>query len=137
MGALLGLHGFVDLIVARGSSEFVQHVQQSTRIPVMGHAAGVCHLYLHAAADPAMAARMAVDAKCSYPAACNSIEALLWDRGRGRGARRGGGALTRGRRRAARLPALARAPPEPAPAGDGDWGHEFGALVLAVRQVGD
>jgi glutamate-5-semialdehyde dehydrogenase len=64
VGALLGLHGVVDLIVARGSSEFVQHVQRSTRIPVMGHAAGVCHLYLHAAADPAMAARGAGDAKC-------------------------------------------------------------------------
>src|SRR6185369_8071307 len=83
VGALLSLHGLVDLIIARGSSELVQTLQRSTRIPVMGHAAGVCHLYLHAGADPAMAARIAVDAKCSYPAACNSVEALLWDPGAG------------------------------------------------------
>jgi glutamate-5-semialdehyde dehydrogenase len=138
VGALLGLHGVVDLIVARGSSEFVQHVQRSTRIPVMGHAAGVCHLYLHAAADPAMAARVAVDAKCSYPAACNSIEALLWDAGAGAaldaavtalfaaGVELRGDAVTR-----------ARHPDVIKPASDGDWGHEFGALVLAVRQVDD
>jgi glutamate-5-semialdehyde dehydrogenase len=137
VGALLGLHGVVDLIVARGSSEFVQHVQRSTRIPVMGHAAGVCHLYLHADADPAMAARVAVDAKCSYPAACNSIEALLWDPGAGAaldttlaaltaaGVELRGCAATR-----ARHPALQ-------PATDDDWGHEYGGLVLAVRQVAD
>jgi glutamate-5-semialdehyde dehydrogenase len=137
VGALLGLHGVVDLIVARGSSEFVQHVQRSTRIPVMGHAAGVCHLYLHAAADPAMAARVAVDAKCSYPAACNSIEALLWDPGAGAaldaalaalsaaGVELRGCAATR-----ARHPALKAAT-------DDDWGHEYGGLVLAVRQVPD
>jgi glutamate-5-semialdehyde dehydrogenase len=137
VGALLGLHGVVDLIVARGSSEFVQHVQRSTRIPVMGHAAGVCHLYLHAAADPAMAARVAVDAKCSYPAACNSIEALLWDPGAGAAldaavaALAAAGVELRGcARTRARHPGLK-------PAGDEDWGHEYGALVLAVRQVAD
>jgi glutamate-5-semialdehyde dehydrogenase len=137
VGALLGLHGVVDLIVARGSSEFVQHVQRSTRIPVMGHAAGVCHLYLHAGADPAMAARVAVDAKCSYPAACNSIEALLWDPGAGAaldaaltalaaaGVELRGCAATRARH------------PQLLAATDDDWGHEYGGLVLAVRQVAD
>ena len=127
VGALLGLHGVVDLIVARGSSEFVQHVQRSTRIPVMGHAA----------ADPAMAARVAVDAKCSYPAACNSIEALLWDPGAGAAldaavaALAAAGVELRGcARTRARHPGLK-------PAGDEDWGHEYGALVLAVRQVAD
>ncbi len=135
VGALLGLHGVVDLIVARGSSEFVQHVQQSTRIPVMGHAAGVCHLYLHAAADPAMAARVAVDAKCSYPAACNSIEALLWDPGAGAALDAAVAALTAAGVELRGCPETRARHPAIEAAGDGDWGHEFGALVLAVRQV--
>ncbi|MES1209741.1 MAG: gamma-glutamyl-phosphate reductase, partial [Pseudomonadota bacterium] len=67
--AVLALHGLVEVIVARGSSEFVRQIQQSSQIPVMGHAAGVCHLYVHADAVPAMAARLAVDGKTTYPAA--------------------------------------------------------------------
>jgi glutamate-5-semialdehyde dehydrogenase len=137
VGALLGLHGVVDLIVARGSSEFVQHVQRSTRIPVMGHAAGVCHLYLHAAADPAMAARVAVDAKCSYPAACNSIEALLWDPGAGAALDAALAALAQAGVELRGCPATRARHPEVKAASDDDWGHEYGALVLAVRQVAD
>lgn len=78
---LLGLHRDVDLVVARGSSRFVEYIQEHSEIPVLGHAEGLCHLYLHHSASPAMAARIAVDAKCSYPAACNAIETLLWEPG--------------------------------------------------------
>jgi glutamate-5-semialdehyde dehydrogenase len=74
---VLGLHGIVEVIVARGSSEFVRQIQESSEIPVMGHAAGVCHVYVHAAADPAMAAKLAVDGKTTYPTACNATETLL------------------------------------------------------------
>jgi glutamate-5-semialdehyde dehydrogenase len=137
VGALLGLHGVVDLIVARGSSEFVQHVQQSTRIPVMGHAAGVCHLYLHAAADPAMAARIAVDAKCSYPAACNSIEALLWDRDAGTALDACVAALTAAGVELRGCAATRERHPGMRAATDADWGHEYGGLVVAIRQVAD
>ena len=137
VGALLGLYGVVDLIVARGSSEFVQHVQRSTRIPVMGHAAGVCHLFLHAAADPAMAARIAVDAKCSYPAACNSIEALLWEPGAGAALDAALTALAKAGVELRGCPATRARHPELTATTDDDWGHEFGALVLAVRQVAD
>ena len=137
VGALLGLHGVVDLIVARGSSEFVQHVQRNTRIPVMGHAAGVCHLYLHAGADPAMAARVAVDAKCSYPAACNSIEALLWDPGAGAALDAALAALAAAGVALRGCAATRARHPELEAATDDDWGHEYGGLVLAVRQVAD
>ncbi len=77
--AVLGLHGVVEVIVARGSSEFVRHIMDNSDIPVMGHAAGVCHLYVDKGADPAMAAKLAVDGKTTYPAACNATETLLWD----------------------------------------------------------
>ena len=83
VAAVLGLHGLVEVIVARGSSEFVRHIMSQSEIPVMGHAAGVCHLYVHAGADPAMAAKLAVDGKTTYPAACNATETLLWDAGAG------------------------------------------------------
>ncbi|MEM9555475.1 MAG: glutamate-5-semialdehyde dehydrogenase [Acidobacteriota bacterium] len=75
--ALLDEDESIDLVIPRGSGQLVRSIQASTRIPVLGHAEGVCHLYLHAEADPAMAARLAVDGKTSYPSACNATETLL------------------------------------------------------------
>ncbi len=74
---LLELDEYVDLIIPRGSNSFVRFVQDNTRIPVLGHADGICHLYLDAAADLAKAIDITVDAKTHYPAACNAIETLL------------------------------------------------------------
>jgi glutamate-5-semialdehyde dehydrogenase len=74
---LLKLDRYVDLIIPRGSNEFVRYVQDNTRIPVLGHADGICHLYIDTEADLAQATTIAVDAKTQYPAACNAIETLL------------------------------------------------------------
>lgn len=74
---LLKQDAFVDLIIPRGSNSFVRFVQQNTQIPVLGHADGICHLYVDAAADLTQAVAIAVDAKTHYPAACNAIETLL------------------------------------------------------------
>ena len=74
---LLRLDGLVDLIIPRGSNELVRFIQDNTRIPVLGHADGVCHLYVDATADVNKATRVAVDSKTQYPAACNAIETLL------------------------------------------------------------
>ena len=71
------LDQYVDLIIPRGSNSFVQFVQDHTRIPVLGHAEGICHLYVDKAADLAKAVEITVDAKTQYPAACNAIETLL------------------------------------------------------------
>ncbi|GCE64235.1 glutamate-5-semialdehyde dehydrogenase [cyanobiont of Ornithocercus magnificus] len=75
--ALLRLDGLVDIIIPRGSNDLVRFIQDNTRIPVLGHADGVCHLYVDAAADINHALRIALDAKTQYPAACNAIETLL------------------------------------------------------------
>ncbi|QPN66100.1 glutamate-5-semialdehyde dehydrogenase [Synechococcus sp. CBW1006] len=75
--ALLKLDGLVDLIIPRGSNALVRFIQDNTRIPVLGHADGICHLYVDAAADPAQALRVALDSKTQYPAACNAMETLL------------------------------------------------------------
>ncbi|BAZ19525.1 gamma-glutamyl phosphate reductase [Kalymmatonema gypsitolerans NIES-4073] len=74
---LLKLDKYVDLIIPRGSNSFVRFVQENTRIPVLGHADGICHLYVDKAADIEKAIAITVDAKTGYPAACNAIETLL------------------------------------------------------------
>jgi len=74
---LLGLDQYVDLIIPRGSNAFVQFVQDNTRIPVLGHADGICHLYVDNQVEIEQAVEIAVDAKTHYPSACNAIETLL------------------------------------------------------------
>jgi glutamate-5-semialdehyde dehydrogenase len=74
---LLKLDRYVDLIIPRGSNEFVKYVQDNTRIPVLGHADGICHLYIDSAADFERAISITIDSKTQYPAACNAIETLL------------------------------------------------------------
>ena len=74
---LLRLDKYVDLIIPRGSNSFVRFVQENTRIPVLGHAEGICHLYIDKAADLEKAVAITVDAKAQYPAVCNAIETLL------------------------------------------------------------
>jgi len=77
IGELLRLDCLVDLVIPRGSNELVRSIQASTKIPVMGHAAGVCHTYVHSDADIDMAVEICHDAKCQYPAVCNAMETLL------------------------------------------------------------
>ena len=76
---LLQLDKYIDLVIPRGSNNLVSYIKQTTRIPVLGHADGLCSLYLCADADRDMAVKVIVDSKCDYPAACNSIETLLVD----------------------------------------------------------
>lgn len=79
--ALLALDEYIDLVIPRGSNALVRHIKSNTKIPVLGHADGLCHIYLHADADPAMAVRILLDAKLGYTAACNAVETLLVDKG--------------------------------------------------------
>jgi len=133
---LLELDGLIDLVIPRGSGELVKKIQSSTRIPVLGHAEGICHLYLDAKADPEMAARLAVDGKCDYPSACNATETLLVHRdflphlssvGE---ALEAAGVELRADDEARRV-LLGSKPATPE-----DGATEYGDLVLAVRTVG-
>jgi glutamate-5-semialdehyde dehydrogenase len=74
---MLNLDDYIDLIIPRGSNEFVKHIMNNTSIPVLGHADGICHVYVDAEADVDMAVRVTVDSKCQYVAVCNAAETLL------------------------------------------------------------
>lgn len=76
---MLLLDQYIDLIIPRGSNSFVQYIMQHSTIPVMGHADGVCHLYIHEKADPEMALKLAFDSKTQYVAVCNACETILVD----------------------------------------------------------
>ncbi len=67
-------------MIPRGSNELVRYIKNNTRIPVLGHADGLCSIYVHKDADPGMAVKILVDAKLGYPAACNAVETLLVDK---------------------------------------------------------
>ena len=74
---LLQLDRYIDLVIPRGGNELVRYVKSHTRIPVLGHADGLCSIYLHKDADLETAVRVVLDSKCDYPAACNAVETLL------------------------------------------------------------
>jgi glutamate-5-semialdehyde dehydrogenase len=133
--ALLALPDLVEMIIARGSADFIRHVRKQSRIPVMAHADGICHLFLHHTARPEMAARIAVDAKCSYPAACNSIETLLWEPG-AEAALDAAVAALAGEKVELRGDAETRQRhPEMAAASDADWDTEYCGPILSLRRV--
>lgn len=74
---LLAQDRYIDLVIPRGSNELVRYIKESTKIPVLGHADGLCHIYLTGSADKEKSITAIVDSKTSYPAACNAVETLL------------------------------------------------------------
>ncbi|MHC4926141.1 MAG: glutamate-5-semialdehyde dehydrogenase, partial [Planctomycetota bacterium] len=77
VAGMLKLDQDIDLIIPRGSNEFVKYIMDNSNIPVLGHADGICHVYIDAEADMDMAVNIAVDSKCQYVAVCNAEETLL------------------------------------------------------------
>lgn len=74
---ILKLNEYIDLIIPRGSNKFVKYIMDNTSIPVLGHADGICHVFVDKEADIDMAVKICLDAKCQYPAVCNAMETLL------------------------------------------------------------
>lgn len=134
---LLRLDGLVDLIIPRGSNALVRFIQDNTRIPVLGHADGICHLYVDAAAAIDQAVAVAIDSKTQYPAACNAIETLLVHAAiaprflpAAISAFSAAGVELRG-------DATARSLGVAGTASDDDWDTEYSDLILAVKVVAD
>lgn len=134
VGLLLGgLDGAIDLIVPRGGKALVERVSTDARVPVLGHLEGVCHTYVHAAADPDMAAEIVRNAKLRRVSVCGATETLLIDREAAPTflpliAEALDGCELRG-------DDLARSILPMAPASKADWHAEYLAPVLAVRTV--
>lgn len=132
---LLSCDQSVDLLIPRGSNAFVRYIMDNTRIPVMGHADGICHVYVDKDADEQKAVRIVVDAKIQYTAACNAVETVLVQRD----------AAPR------LLPAIVeallnegvevrgtdevRAIVDCEPATDEDWDTEYLALIVSIKLV--
>lgn len=74
---MLELNDYIDLIIPRGSNALVKYIQSNTKIPVLGHADGICHIYIDETADLDKVIPICIDAKCQYPSACNAVETIL------------------------------------------------------------
>ena len=133
--SLLALDDLVDLIIPRGSNELVRAIKDATRIPVMGHADGICHVYVDAGADVAMAARITRDAKTQYPAVCNAVETLLVHAAIAPRFLPAAAAELRAAGVELRGDAATRALIEAGPCSDADWDTEYLDLVLAIKVV--
>ena len=138
VAALLQRPDLVDLVIPRGSNALVQSIQAATRIPVLGHAEGICHMVLDQAADTAMAVALVRDAKLQYPSACNAVETVLIHREAvdrllpalvddlcPRGVELRG------------CPACLGLVPDLQAATEADWDTEYGAPILALKVVAD
>ena len=139
---LLGCEGDVDLLIPRGSNAFVSYIMNHTKIPVMGHSAGVCHVYVDRSADQDMAARIVVDAKTQYPAVCNAAETLLVDAPiaeeflpKAARALAEKGARLRASGEALAILSKISSIPEVEPMGEDEYGTEYGDYVMSCKVV--
>ena len=135
---LLALDRDVDLVIPRGSYELVQFIMRHSRIPVLGHGEGICHVYVDRAADIGKALDILYDAKVQYPAVCNAAETLLVHEGIAREflpqmvskLKRAGVEIRGCLRTMALLPSDGIVP-----ATESDWATEYSDLILSVKTV--
>ena len=136
VGIMLGMHEHIDVVVPRGGRSLIERVYAESRIPVLAHLDGLCHLYLHEAADPAMAVEIAVNAKMRRTGICGAAETLLCDRAAAErllppvlDALIAAGCEIRGDEEVCRLE------PRAVPATEEDWRTEYLDAILSVKLV--
>jgi glutamate-5-semialdehyde dehydrogenase len=135
---LLRLQGEVDLLIPRGSKEFVAFMEQNSRIPVLGHGEGICHVFVDRAADVNKAVTVTLDSKVQFPAACNSVETLLVHNDVAAAfLPRVVAELRRAKVEVRGCPRVLSLLPEAklVPAIEKDWSTEYSDLILSVRIV--
>jgi glutamate-5-semialdehyde dehydrogenase len=135
VNTMLDMDDSIDLLMPRGSSDFVSYIQDNTKIPVLGHTEGVCHVFVDRDADLSMAEDVAFDAKVQYPAVCNAVETLLVHESVAADFLPGmveryeeAGVTLRG-------DAATRDVVDVDPATDADWETEYGDLELSITVV--
>lgn len=136
VGAMLTASGLIDIIIPRGGKSLVARVQDEARVPVLAHLDGICHTYIHAAADAAMAEALVVNAKMRRTGICGATETVLIDKGFAEPARivralLDAGCEVRGDRAIAALDARVE------PAAANDWDTEYLDAIVSVALVGD
>lgn len=133
--SLLKCHDYIDLLIPRGSNEFVQYIMENSKIPVMGHADGVCHIYVDEKFDKKKAIPIIVDAKTQYVAACNTLETLLvHEKAAGKLIPDLVAALKEAKVKVKGSPEIV-ALAEVEPASDADWDTEYLDLILSIKTV--
>jgi glutamate-5-semialdehyde dehydrogenase len=137
VGIMLTMTEFIDVIVPRGGASLIERVQQESRIPVFAHRDGICHVYLHDAADPEMAREIALNAKMRRTSVCGAAETLLVDRAAAARLLPGvldaliaAGCVVRGD------PEVQAIDGRVSPASEADWSTEYLDAILSVKAVG-
>ena len=132
---MLAMDDRIDLIIPRGSNAFVRHIMDNTHIPVLGHADGICHVYVDSRVDADMAVKVAVDSKCQYVAVCNAAETFLVHRDaapvflpRIKEALENRGVEIRGCHRTSEIIPVH-------PASERDWHTEYLDLIVSIKVV--
>jgi glutamate-5-semialdehyde dehydrogenase len=136
VGVMLTMTEFIDVIVPRGGPSLIERVQRESRIPIFAHRDGICHVYLHAAADPEMAREVVLNAKMRRTSVCGAAETLLVDREAAARLLPGvladlieAGCEIRGDAEVQALDGRVR------PASESDWSTEYLDAILAVKTV--
>lgn len=133
---LMGLRGYLDVLIPRGGAGLIRSVVENARVPVIETGAGVCHVYVERSADLDMAARIIENAKCSRPSVCNAAETLLVDRDAAAAflpmaqAR-----LEPWHCRLRGCPETCAILPTAEPADESDWDTEYGDYILSIKVV--
>ena len=135
VAAMLREDKLIDLIIPRGSNAFVRYIMDNSRIPVLGHADGVCHVYVDRDADPEMALRIAVDSKTQNVSVCNAAETLLIHESAASAILPGIASALRDKGVEIRGDAASVALIGCSPADDSDWSMEYLDLIISVKVV--
>jgi len=139
VSAILGMNEFIDLLIPRGSNEFVSYIQSNTKIPVLGHSAGICHVYVDEYANEEKALKVALDSKIQYPAVCNAVETLLVNKNIASsfipkivGTYLKNGVEVRGDRETVRIAGAGTV----TEAKESDWDAEYNDMIISIKTVG-
>lgn len=133
---LLELDNYIDLLIPRGSNALVKFIKENTKIPVLGHADGICHMYIDKDLNMDLAVELAVDAKMQYPAVCNAVETILINKEVAEeflplfAAKAGEGLEIRGDEHVAKII-------DCVPASEEDWSAEYNDNIVAIKVVKD
>ncbi len=134
---MLKMDEYIDLIIPRGSNSLVKHIQSNTKVPVLGHAEGICHVYIDEFADFDKATKICIDSKIQYPSACNAVETILVNEKIAEkvlpilvSELKSNGVIVKGDNKTANITAVIQAIEE-------DWKTEYGDKIVSIKVVKD